>query len=395
MSGQPDTRGIITHGPHLPAGVSSAILAAALFGASTPLAKLLLRAGAPAAGSGTALAQPVLLAALLYLGSGVGLTLLRLLRAARRPASSRGHGPGSGSAEAALTRQDLPWLAGAILFGGVLGPVLQMVGLAGTAGSTAALLLNLEGVFTAMLAWFLFHENFDRRILAGMAAIVAGGAVLSWQGTGGMGVSWGALAIVAACACWGIDNNLTQKVAAGDPLQIAALKGGVAGAVNLCLALALGAAIPGPPILLGAGVVGFLGYGVSLVLFVLALRHIGTARTGAYFSLAPFVGAALSLLLLNERVGPRLLAAAGLMGFGIWLHLTERHEHHHHHEAVTHEHRHVHDEHHQHEHAPGVDPHEPHTHPHTHAPLTHSHPHYPDIHHRHRHASSAAPEERV
>jgi drug/metabolite transporter (DMT)-like permease len=383
---------VIPRGPALPAGVSSAILAAALFGASTPLAKLLLRTGAPA-GSGTALAQPVLLAALLYLGSGIGLTLLRQLRAARRPASSRDTSSGSRSAEAPLTRQDLPWLAGAIFFGGVLGPVLQMVGLAGTAGSTAALLLNLEGVFTALLAWFLFHENFDRRVFAGMVAIVAGGAVLSWQGSGGTGLSWSALAIVSACACWGIDNNLTQKVSAGDPLQIAALKGGVAGAVNLCLAVALGATVPGPSILLGAGVVGFLGYGVSLVLFVLALRHIGTARTGAYFSLAPFVGAGLSLLLLQEQVGPRLLAAAGLMGLGIWLHLTERHEHRHHHESITHEHRHLHDEHHQHEHAPGVDPHEPHTHPHTHAPLIHSHPHYPDIHHRHRHASTAAPDE--
>lgn len=388
--------------PALPAGVSSALLAAALFGASTPLAKLLLRSDA--APGGSALAQPVLLAALLYLGSGIGLTLLRVLGTVRRQRRARARSQGlpldlasassiGVSAEAPLTRTDLPWLAGAVFFGGMLGPVLQMVGLTATPGSTASLLLNLEGVFTATLAWFIFHENFDRRIFAGMAAIVAGGVLLSWQGAGGAGLSWGALAIVAACACWGVDNNLTQKVSAGDPLQIAAIKGAVAGTVNLCIAFALGASLPGPAVLVGAGVVGFLGYGVSLVLFVLALRHIGTARTGAYFSLAPFVGAALSLLLLREQVGSRFLAAAALMAFGIWLHLTERHEHRHHHEAVTHEHRHVHDEHHQHEHEPGVDPREPHTHVHTHAPLTHSHPHYPDIHHRHRHSHSAAREE--
>lgn len=378
----------------LPAGVTSAIVAAALFGASTPLAKLLLQTDTASGASG--LRQAVLLAGLLYLGSGIGLTLLKVL--ARVKGRGRSNHADARAAvgvpgEAPLARADVPWLAGAVFFGGMLGPVLQMVGLSATPGSTAALLLNLEGVFTALLAWFIFHENFDRRIFAGMVAIVAGGVLLAWQGSGGTGLSWGALAIVGACACWGIDNNLTQKVSAGDPLQIAAIKGAVAGSVNLGLALALGAALPGPAVLIGAGLVGFLGYGVSLVLFVLALRHIGTARTGAYFSLAPFVGAALSLVILREQVGARFLAAAGLMGLGIWLHLTERHEHAHHHEAITHEHRHVHDEHHQHVHEPGMDQREPHTHVHTHAPLTHSHPHYPDIHHRHRHSPTPAREE--
>jgi drug/metabolite transporter (DMT)-like permease len=347
----------------LPTGVGAALLAAVLFGASTPFAKVLVGE-----------MRPVLLAGLLYLGSGLGLSTLYMAR--RRAATT----------EAPLTRADLPWLAGAVLFGGVLGPVLLMLGLSTTPGSTASLLLNLEGVFTALLAWFAFRENFDRRIALGMALIVAGGVVLSWQGEGGLGLPIGSLLVAGACLCWGIDNNLTQKVSAGDPIQVAAIKGGVAGSVNLAVALSLGAALPALPALGGALLVGFLGYGVSLVLFVLSLRHIGTARTGAYFSLAPFVGAGVALALLREPVGPRFFAAAALMGLGVWLHLTERHEHEHHHERLVHTHRHVHDEHHQHEHPPGMDPTEPHTHEHVHQPMTHSHPHYPDIHHRHGHA---------
>jgi drug/metabolite transporter (DMT)-like permease len=263
-----------------------------------------------------------------------------------------------------------------------------MVGLKATPASTASLLLNLEGVFTSLLAWFVFKENFDRRIALGMACIVAGGILLSWQGGGdahGPSLPLGALAIAGACLCWGIDNNLTQKVSASNPYQVAAIKGAVAGTVNLAIALLFGARLPTLPVLGSALLVGFVGYGLSLACFVLALRHIGTARTGAYFSLAPFVGAAVALVLLREPVGPLFLFAAACMGVGVWLHLTERHEHEHMHESLTHTHRHVHDAHHRHEHAPGVDPTEPHTHEHTHERLTHTHPHYPDIHHRHRH----------
>jgi drug/metabolite transporter (DMT)-like permease len=345
----------------LPAGPGYALLAAALFGASTPFAKRLLGE-----------LPPVLLAGLLYLGSGLGLTVLRLARRNRL-------------GEAPLTRAGYPWLAGAILCGGVLGPVLLMLGLSSTPASTASLLLNLEGVFTALLAWFVFRENFDRRIAVGMLLILAGGVLLSWQIGQGVSLPLGSLAIAGACLCWGIDNNLTQKVSAGDPLQVAAIKGACAGVVNLGIALALGARVPLNPALPGALMLGFLGYGLSLALFVLALRHIGSARTGAYFSLAPFVGAAVSLLVLREAVSPLFIAAAALMGWGVWLHLTEKHEHRHTHERLAHTHRHYHDAHHQHAHDPGVDPHEPHTHPHVHQPLTHTHPHYPDIHHRHRH----------
>ncbi len=351
-----------TNRPGLPAGVGSAILAAALFGASTPCAKLLLGK-----------MPPVLLAGILYLGSGVGLGVVRIIRHRQ-------------NTEAPVSRQDLPWLTGAVFFGGILGPVLLMLGLNTTPASTASLLLNLEGVFTALLAWYAFKENFDRRIAAGMGLIVGGGALLSWQGAAGLTLPLGSLAVAGACLCWGIDNNLTQKVSAGDPFQVAAIKGVVAGTVNLVIALSLGARMPGAQDLAGPLLVGFLGYGCSLVMFVLALRHLGAARTGAYFSLAPFVGAGVSLVLLREPVGPLFLGAAALMGFGVWLHLTEKHEHLHTHEAMEHSHRHVHDEHHQHPHDAAVDPNEPHTHWHRHEPLTHRHPHYPDIHHRHAHA---------
>jgi drug/metabolite transporter (DMT)-like permease len=337
-----------------------ALAAAALFGASTPCAKLLLDQ-----------THPVLMAGLLYAGSGIGLSLLRLLRGA--------------TAEAPLTHRDAPWLGGAIFFGGILGPVLLMAGLRATPGSTASLLLNLEGVFTALLAWFVFRENFDRRIAVGMLLIVAGGIALSWSPDATVQLPFGAFAIGGACLCWGIDNNLTQKVSGGDPLQVAAIKGAVSGCVNLLSAALIGARWPTLPVISLALVVGFLGYGVSLSLFVVALRHVGTARTGAYFSVAPFIGAAVSLPLLAEPVGPALLVAALLMAAGVWLHVTERHEHEHAHEPIAHSHRHVHDDHHQHVHSPGDSAEASHTHPHVHERMAHGHPHYPDLHHRHGH----------
>jgi drug/metabolite transporter (DMT)-like permease len=339
-----------------------ALLAAALFGASTPLAKGLLDA-----------TSPQLLAGLLYLGSGTGLLLVWLVRRRTRT-------------EAALTRRDLPWLTGAIAVGGVLGPLLLMYGLLSTPASSASLLLNLEGVFTSVIAWLVFREHVPLRIATGMLAIVAGGVLLSWEGHLAWGGLVGALAIAGGCLSWAIDNNLTQKVSAADPVQIAQLKGLVAGAVNTGLALWLGARLPGALPLAGALLVGFLGYGVSLVCFVLALRNLGTARTGAYFSLAPFIGAALGLVLYREPVTLFFAAATALMALGLWLHLSERHEHLHQHELVEHSHAHRHDEHHRHPHLPGDPPGEPHTHPHRHEPLTHSHPHFPDIHHRHGHS---------
>jgi drug/metabolite transporter (DMT)-like permease len=350
--------------PGAPLGVASA----ALFGASTPLAKALLGEGV----------NPWLLAGLLYLGSGVGLAAIHYGRRLI----------GRASEETPLARSDWPWMALVVLSGGVAGPVLLMLGLASTSASSAALLLNLEGLATMAIAWLAFRENVDRRLLLGAAAILAGALLLSWQGaTGFAGVGVGALFIAGACLAWGIDNNLTRRISASDPVQIAMLKGLVAGAVNLTLALTLGAHLPQTALIAASGLIGFFGYGVSLVLFVLALRFLGTARTGAYFSTAPFIGALLAVLMFGEPVTGRLIAAAVLMAVGLYLHLVERHEHDHVHEPMDHEHPHVHDEHHQHAHGPDDPPGEPHTHRHHHQRLVHKHPHYPDLHHRHGHMS--------
>ncbi|MBE7941934.1 MULTISPECIES: DMT family transporter [Ramlibacter] len=343
-------------------GVAASLSAALLFGAGTPLAKLLL-AGA----------SPWLLAALLYLGSGLGLALLRRVRR---------------SEPVRLPPGERLWLAGAIASGGVAGPVLLMAGLAAMPASGASLLLNAEAVFTAVIAWCVFRENVDRRIVLGMLCIVAGGLVLSWPGQ----LAWAgwrpALLVLGACLAWGVDNNLTRKVSLSDATWIAMAKGLAAGTTNLVLALTLGAAWPAPAVVAGAAVVGFLSYGASLALFVVGLRELGTARTGAYFSVAPFFGALLSVLLLGEPVTLALGLAAALMAAGVALHLAERHAHAHAHEPLDHAHVHVHgagDEHHDHVHVPPVPAGTRHAHAHHHAPLVHTHPHYPDAHHRHSH----------
>jgi drug/metabolite transporter (DMT)-like permease len=343
-----------------------ALLSALLFGVSTPAAKALL-------GS----TEPALLAGLLYCGAGLGAAVSRrLLRAAAGGGAPR---------QAALTRVDVPWLAGAIVSGGIVGPLLLMAGLVRTEAAAASLLLTLEGVATALLAWFVFRENFDRRIALGMACLVAGALVLSWSGRPTLSGLLGPLAIVGACVAWGLDNNLTRKVSLADPLQIVELKGLIAGPFNVVLALWTGAALPPPVSIALAGLVGLLGYGIGLALFVLALRDLGTARTGAYFSTAPFFGAAVAVVTLDEPLTIQLLAAASLMAAGVWLHMTEHHEHVHRHEPMAHDHAHSHDEHHRHDHG-SLDPAgEPHSHRHRHAALEHGHPHMPDEHHRHRH----------
>ncbi|HJZ42924.1 MAG TPA: EamA family transporter [Hyphomicrobiaceae bacterium] len=343
-----------------------ALFSAALFGVSTPAAKALL-----------GLIDPTMLAGLLYCGAGVGVAIVRRLG---RSVISQ-----PGAPEVALGRKDMPWLAGAIGIGGILGPLLLMAGLARTDAAAASLLLTLEGVATALMAWFIFHENFDRRIALGMACLVAGAIVLSWSGQPTLSGLLGPLAIVGACTAWGLDNNLTRKVSLADPLQIVELKGLIAGPVNLGLAFSIGEPLPGPSAVALAGLVGFFGYGVSLALFVLALRHLGTARTGAYFSTAPFIGTLASVFVLREALTLQLAAAGALMGIGVWLHLTEDHDHEHEHEPLAHAHPHVHDAHHQHVHAPDDPPGEPHTHWHRHVRMRHKHPHVPDMHHQHKH----------
>jgi len=265
--------------------------------------------------------------------------------------------------------------------------VFLVFGLTRTDAGPASLLLNLEAVFTAVLAWLVFKENADRRIVLGMLLIVAGGVVLAWPVANSPPQDIvGLLAIAAACLCWGIDNNLTRRVSGSDALFIASTKGLVAGTVNSGLALLLlGASLPVWSTAGAAMLVGLAGCGLSLVFFVLALRHLGTARSGAYFSTAPFIGAAMAIVLLGEPAPAPFWIAAVLMALGVWLHLAERHEHLHTHEALIHSHRHVHDAHHPHAHDFEWDGQEPHSHVHRHEPLTHRHPHFPDIHHRHRH----------
>jgi drug/metabolite transporter (DMT)-like permease len=362
--------------------ISTALAAAVLFGAATPLAKVLLGA-----------MSPFMVAGLFYLGSGIGLFVLRM---ARRLIKSGHAGDGHRQPEARVdpasratsispvSRAELPWLLGSIVAGGIAGPALLMLGLSSTPAATTALLLNLEGVLTAVIAWVVFRENVDIPVFLGMVAIVAGGVVLSWQ-PGDAGVPLGALLIVGACLCWAIDNNLTRKVSSNDAMAIASAKGLIAGPANLAIAFAAGASWPPAAAVAAAMVTGLVGYGVSLVLFVVALRHLGTARTGAYFSVAPLFGVALSLLLWPEWPHVAFWVAAVLMTIGIVLHVRERHEHEHTHDWIEHAHPHTHDEHHRHKHDFPYEGDEPHTHRHVHPPITHSHAHFPDVHHRHRH----------
>ena len=342
--------------------IGYALAGAGLFGLSTPAAKVLLTT-----------TDPRLLAGLLYLGSGLGLGVIRVMLGRRL------------RHEAPLRGRDLPWLLGAIVSGGALGPVLLLLGLALTPASQAALLLNLEGVLTVGLAWLVFREHVGARIVIGMLAITVGAVALSWRPGAPLATGRGAVLIAGACLAWAVDNNLTRKVSGGDPVLIAALKGGVAGGANVTIALAAGVAGPTTRVALAAGVAGLFGYGISLVLFVRALRDLGAARTSAYFSTAPFVGAVASVALLGERPDARLVAAGGLMAVGVWLHLTEHHEHEHAHETMEHDHLHEHDVHHQHDHAAGTPTGTPHSHRHVHAPQRHTHAHYPDLHHRHPH----------
>ncbi|MDP9082466.1 MAG: EamA family transporter [Pseudomonadota bacterium] len=344
-------------------GIWAAIGAALLFGISTPIAKTLVGE-----------ASPLLLAGLLYTGSGIGLAILLAARAL-------------GGGRASITwpgRRNGLWLLGATFFGGAVGPYLLMYGLRLTDSASASLILNLEGVFTALLAWFVFKENFDRRIALGMALIIAGGVVLSVGPVMRASGFAGPLAIAGACLAWAVDNNFTRNASVSDAMVIACAKGIIAGPISVALALGFGAPMPNAGTALRAGMLGFAGYGLSLTLFVIALRNLGTARTGAYFSLAPFIGAALAVA-LGAPLSGSLTVAGLLMAAGVWLHLSERHGHRHHHPTLAHEHPHRHDIHHQHSHDDEWQGQEPHSHSHVHDVMDHEHPHYPDIHHRHQH----------
>ncbi|MHC1479495.1 DMT family transporter [Frateuria aurantia] len=334
------------------------------------LSALLFGFGAPAAHRLLADASPQMLAGLLYLGSGLGLALWRMIQ------------PGHGR-EAPLSRQELPALLSMIVFGGLLGAWLLMEGLQRTDAASGSLLLNLESVTTLLIAWLVMREAVDRRLLLGALAIVAGSVCLNWHGHAQ--ASQGNWLIAAACLCWGIDNNVTSRLSHRDPVRLAMLKGLVAGPWNLLLAELNGHHLPSPGVALTAMALGVVAYGLSLVLYILANRGLGAARSAAYFALAPFAGAGLAILAFHQPLTEVMIVAAALMAVGVLLHLLEEHKHEHEHEAMEHEHRHRHDAHHQHVHGPDDPPGEWHSHPHRHAPLKHSHAHYPDLHHRHRH----------
>jgi drug/metabolite transporter (DMT)-like permease len=347
-----------------------AVLASAvLFGASTPLAKLLL-GGIP----------PVALAGLLYAGAFLGLAVYRgMAGCARRWSRSLGS-----AGEAPLEKRDLPWLAGAILSGGIGAPILLMLGLSRVTGFAGSLLLNFEAAATALIAVFLFRENAGRRVWAALALMTAGGVLLSWNsGQGRLELS-GPLLILAAMAGWGLDNNLTRRISDKNPVQIAMAKGLVSGAFSLGLAFALGQGVSlRLPVLAGL-TVGALGYGLSLVLFIKGLKGLGAFRAGALFSIAPFAGALASILVLGDRVRPGLAAAGLLMAAAVVFVVRDKHAHAHHHPRMTHSHAHVHaDLHHNHAHEGDVR--EPHLHGHVHAETDHFHGHWPDSDHRHGH----------
>jgi drug/metabolite transporter (DMT)-like permease len=342
-----------------PKGPVYAVIAAALFGISTPLSKLLLGD-----------IDPVLFAALLYLGSGIGVFLLSRFRVLTA-------GPG----EVRLEPADYPWLAGATLAGGVIATLCLLYGLEVTSAATASLLLNFEIVATTLIAHFVFSEYIGKRVMAAIVIITVASIVLSWNATGELGFSLAALLIIAACAFWGLDNNLTRKISGKDPLAIATVKGLGAGTVSLVLALVTRSAVPELSILAVALGVGFLTFGLSIVLFILSLRDLGAARTGAYFAVAPFIGSVASIIIFREVPGTGFFIALVLLLAGVVLLVGERHIHQHLHERVMHTHRHRVDYHHVHPH-PGEDIDE-HIHEHVHEPVEHEHDHAPDIHHRH------------
>jgi drug/metabolite transporter (DMT)-like permease len=337
--------------------VLRALAAAALFGAVTPAAKLLV------AGS-----DALVVACLLYLGSGLALGI------AHRVASRR---------EAPLRRGDVPWLAGAILSGGVVGPVLLLWGLARMPASGASLLLNFEAIFTALMAAILFREHVGGRTALGVALVAAGGAAMG-SALGGAMERLGAAAVLGASLAWALDNNLTREISHADPRAVALWKGLAAGATNGAIAWIAGSTLPPWPQVLAGLAAGALGYGTSLALYVSALRDLGAARTGGLFAAAPFFGAVLGVGLLREPASAGLGLGFLLMAAGIWGIVGSVHSHPHAHGELEHEHRHVHDEHHRHRHEGWEGP-EPHSHLHRHEPLAHDHPHAPDLHHRHPH----------
>lgn len=346
-------------------GLAAALGAAFFFGISAPFSKLLLDS-----------VSPVMLAGLLYLGSFAGISLISFFRRAASTSKT--------SREASLRGKDYFYLAGSILAGGIGAPLFLLFGLDATEASAASLLLNTEGVLTVMLAAFIFREHVGKNIWASAAVMLAAGTLLTYApGLEGWQLRRGSLLVLASALMWAIDNNLTRELSHKDPYVIARVKGLAAGVTNLAIAFIAGSAVPQLPSLIGSLVLGSLSYGASLVLFIYALRKLGASRTSTYFGAAPFIGVALSIALLGERLTTQIIAASILMLAGLWLILKENHDHEHTHASLCHDHAHAHDEHHIHAH--DEDSREPHSHAHTHTELTHNHAHAPDLHHFHKH----------
>ena len=341
------------------------LLSAALFGLSVPLSKRLLQD-----------VDALVLAGLLYLGAFLGLALSA---AARRIAHPR---PAPRSA--ALSGRDIPWLTGAILCGGIVGPIALLLGLQRMSGFAASLLLNLEGLMTALIAVWVFGEHAGRRLWLAMSAMTGAGIFLTWDPATGSFTWSGALLIVLAMAAWGADNNFNRNIADKDAGRIARAKGLAAGLFSLGLAVALGRPLPGWQTAAAGLLLGAFSYGLSLVLYIRGLAGLGAFRAGAFFCVGPFIGAAASMLILGES--PRWAMAPGtlFMAAGVAVILLERHAHGHRHERLVHSHPHGHsDGHHAHVHeGPSSGPH---AHEHAHGATDHSHSHWPDIHHRHGH----------
>ena len=343
------------------------LTAACLFGVSAPFAKLLLSE-----------IGPLTLASLLYLGAGLGLLI----------AAPGAHWKGdtvAGRAEAALRRGDLPLVAGAVLTGGILGPLLLMVGLERVSAVSGSLLMNLEPPLTIFLAVVWFREHLGLRQAGATALILAGASIVAAR-PGDLGAEWlGVAAIAGSSLSWAIDTNLSQLLSARDPVALSRIKGLAGGACLLAAALVRGER---PPSLRVAGAALFLGwvcYGMSAVLFVRSLRLLGAARVAAYFATAPFLGALAAVPVLGERLTRADVGAMLIMAGGVVALMRETHDHAHAHEALEHDHAHLHDDHHRHDHPGGGDSSGPHAHPHRHVPLVHAHPHAPDLHHRHDH----------
>lgn len=342
-------------------GAAAGLAAAALFGLSAPIGKRLV-----------ADVDPQLLAGLLYAGAAIGFWIVRLLR-------------GASSDEAPLRRADFGVVAGVALAGGIVGPVLLLVGLARVTGVAGSLLLNLEAPATMLLAAVAFREHVGRRVIGAAVCIVGGAAFLGLR-PGEIALDpVGVGAIALACLAWGLDNNLTQRLSIKDPFAIVRVKASIAAIANVGIASARGVSWPTSTTLAVVLLVGLASYGVSVLLDAYALRLVGAAREAAYFATAPFVGAVAAALLLREALGGVDLAAMAAMALGVVLLAREKHAHRHEHEATEHEHAHSHDDHHQHQHDAADPPGEPHVHPHRHARLVHEHQHLPDLHHRHRH----------